>query len=64
MTAPTTHVPGCYECGNDEGPWSGLCSDCIEELYPDSDPPPFPPTPVLGQDVDVETDNADEGLVR
>lgn len=24
------HTPGCYECGNDLGPYDGLCLDCLE----------------------------------
>lgn len=33
-----THVPGCEECGNDDGPHhyegQNLCLDCLELLYP------------------------------
>lgn len=23
-------MPVCYECGNDDGPYDGLCLDCLE----------------------------------
>jgi hypothetical protein len=25
------HTPGCRECGNDLGPYNGLCLDCLQQ---------------------------------
>lgn len=39
MTFDCDMIPGCDECGNDDGPhrYDGrdLCLDCLEMLYPD-----------------------------
>lgn len=31
-SGPTEPPRGCYDCGNDDGPHDGLCSDCLEPL--------------------------------
>src|SRR5690606_4820974 len=33
----------CYDCGNDDAMYAGLCFDCLDLLYSDTDPPPVWP---------------------